>query len=349
LKDWEKTIIPPSATIKEAIERIDNSGLQLAIVVGERKQLLGIVTDGDVRRGILRGLSLDESVQEIMNKKPKFLYEHDNWQNSYEFFKRTKLNHIPILNKNGCVKGIRFLDELTHHNHKNNWVVIMAGGIGSRLGPLTDNKPKPLLEVGKKPLLETIIESFIEQGFHQFYISVNYKAEMIEAYFGNGSRWGVNIQYLREKEKMGTAGALTLITETLEEPLIVMNGDIVTKVVFQQLLDFHNAYSPRATMCVREYDLKVPFGVVKLNLQRIVGLDEKPIHSFFVNAGIYVIEPEELSIIPQNSFYDMTSFYNDLIQKNKKIVAFPIREYWMDIGHIEDYKKVNGEFKEVFK
>ena len=349
MKDWEKTIIHKSSSIKEAIERIDNSGLQLAIVVGERKKLLGIVTDGDVRRGILRGLSLDESVQEIMNKKPKFLYEHDNWQNSYEFFKRNKLNHVPILNKNGCVSGIKFLDELTHNNHKINWVVIMAGGIGSRLGPLTDNKPKPLLKIGNKPLLETILENFIEQGFHQFYISVNYKAEMIEAYFGNGSRWGVNIQYLREKEKMGTAGALTLITETLEEPLIVMNGDIVTKVIFQQLLDFHNAYSPRATMCVREYDFKVPFGVVKLNLQRIVGLDEKPIHSFFVNAGIYVIEPEELSLIPQNSFYDMTSFYNDLIQKNKKIVAFPIREYWMDIGHVEDYKKVNGEFKEVFK
>jgi dTDP-glucose pyrophosphorylase len=349
LKDWEKTIIPKTATIKEAIERIDKSGMQIAIIVGDRNKLLGIVTDGDVRRGILRGLSLDESVQEIMNRKPKFVYEHDNWKTSYEVFQKKNLHHIPILNKDGCVKGIRFLDELVHKKHKNNWVFIMAGGIGSRLSPLTDNKPKPLLEVGNKPLLETILENFIEQGFKQFYISVNYKAEMIESHFGNGSNLGVTIEYIREIERKGTAGALSLLNESPKSPLIVMNGDIVTKVDFHQLLDFHTDYFSKATMCVREYDFQVPFGVAKLNQQKIVDIDEKPIHRFFVNAGIYVLEPEVLSMIPQNCFYDMTNLFSKLIQKEKEIAAFPIREYWMDIGHIGDYNKVNGEFNEVFE
>lgn len=349
MKDWEKALISISTSIQESIETIDHSGLLMAIVIDEEKKLLGIVTDGDVRRGILKGISLSESVQLIMNSNPRSVYENDSWQASYELFQKKYLHHIPILDKIGCIKGVKYIEELLHNKQKHNWVVLMAGGIGSRLSPLTDNQPKPLLKVGNKPLLETIIESFIEQGFYQFYISVNYKAQMIETHFGNGSSWGVNIQYLREKEKRGTAGALSLLTETPNAPLIVMNGDIVTRVNFQQLLDFHNANSTKATMCVKEYDIQVPFGVAKLNQHKLVGIDEKPIHRFFVNAGIYVLEPEELSLIPPNCVYDMNRLFNDLIQKNKKIVAFPIREYWMDIGHIEDYKKANGEFKEVFE
>jgi NDP-sugar pyrophosphorylase family protein len=224
----------------------------------------------------------------------------------------------------------------------------MAGGLGTRLGALTKDCPKPLLRVGNKPLMETIIDSCKEYGFTKFYITVNYKAEMLQAYFGDGSRWGVQIQYIKETSRMGTAGALSLLPERIDQPILVMNADVLTKVNLQQLIEFHLDHEAAATVCVREYDFQVPYGVVKINKHRLFEIEEKPIHRFFVSAGVYVLNPETIHLIPKNEFYDMPVLLKKLIEMQKETVVFPIREYWLDIGRMDDYERANGEYSDIF-
>jgi NDP-sugar pyrophosphorylase family protein len=224
----------------------------------------------------------------------------------------------------------------------------MAGGLGARLGELTKNTPKPMLQVGNKPILETIIEGFAKYGFSDVIISVNYLSHVIEEYFGNGENFGVNIEYVHEKERMGTAGALSLMRDKLTEPFFVMNGDILTNVNFAHLLDFHKEQNSVATMCVREYDFQVPYGVVNIDDGRISSIDEKPVHKFFVSAGIYMLSPDVLDFIPQNSFYDMPTLFERLIDAQKNALSFPIRDYWLDIGQMGDYKQANNDYGKVF-
>ena len=228
----------------------------------------------------------------------------------------------------------------------------MAGGLGTRLRPLTEDCPKPLLKIGGTPVLETILEGFINKGFDTFYISVNYKAEMIESYFGDGSRWGVNIEYLRETQRLGTAGSIRLLPEKPDLPFLVMNGDLLTKVDFAQLLEFHlnnqKLSSAMATMCVREYNMQIPYGVVRQEGNRLTRLDEKPIQRFFVNGGIYVFEPDMIDLIPEDEYFDMTHLFDKMMKNNHKTVVFQIREYWMDIGHKGDFETADGEYGEIF-
>ena len=248
----------------------------------------------------------------------------------------------------GRVIGVELLEELIRPRERDNWVVLMAGGLGTRLSPLTNDRPKPMLNVGNKPLLETIIENFVEQGFHRFFISVNYMAGMIKDHFADGGRWGAQIHYLEEDRKLGTAGALSLLPEPPTAPVLVMNCDLLTKVNFRHLLDFHLEHRAQGTMCVREYDFQVPYGVVRLDRQRIAGIDEKPVQRFFVNAGIYVLEPEALHHVPADTFFDMPSLFERLIAEGQEAAAFPIREYWLDIGQLADYDRANGEFAGLF-
>ncbi len=348
MKDWKSTLIAPDASLREAIQTIDNGSLQIALVVDSERRLLGTVTDGDLRRAILRGFGLDQPVQAIMNKRPTVARaEHDMAQVLADM-RRKQIHRVPVVDDSGRVIGVELLEELIRPAERDNWVVLMAGGLGSRLRPLTDDRPKPMLRVGNKPLLETIIENFVEQGFHRFFISVNYMAEMIKDHFADGSRWGAPIQYLEEDRKLGTAGALSLLPKSPSAPFLVMNGDLLTKVDFRHLLDFHHEHRAQATMCVREYDFQVPYGVVRLDGQRIAGIDEKPVHRFFVNAGIYVLEPEALHRVPRDTFFDMPSLFEKLIADGRDTAAFPIREYWLDIGQLADYDRANGEFSGVF-
>lgn len=346
MKNWKEILIEPETSIKRAIEVIDNSALQIAIVVNQDKCLLGTVTDGDIRRGILKGISLEETVDKVMNTSPTVVRENE--KDKILFVMRSKkLRHVPVVNSENRIIGLEILEELLQQDKRNNLVVLMAGGLGSRLRPLTNDCPKPLLKIGSKPILQTILESFVDSGFSKFYISVNYKAEMIEEYFGTGFKWGVDIKYLHETQSMGTAGALGLLPEKPKDPIIVMNGDLITNVNFQRLLEFHLENKAQATICVREYDFKVPYGVVKVDNNRLVGIDEKPVHKFFVSAGIYVLEPKILDLIPRDSFYDMPTLYERLIKLNYETIAFPIREYWLDIGHMDDFEKAKGDYKEV--
>jgi dTDP-glucose pyrophosphorylase len=348
MKDWRKTLIVPSTPIMEAIRLIDASSLQIALVVDEKSRLLGVVTDGDVRRAILNGVSLDNPVQLIMCRDITTANKLASREELLNLMKKKDLKHMPLVDENGSIVDLKMIIDLIDAPKKDNWVVIMAGGLGARLQPLTDTCPKPLIEVGGKPILETILENFANFGFRSFFISVNYKSEMIEDFCGDGCKWNIEIQYLREKKKMGTAGALSLLPFKSKKPIIVMNADVLTNVNIQQLLDFHQTHKAAATMCVQDYRFEVPYGVIKIDQHRIKGLDEKPVQRFFVNAGIYVLDPVVLDIIPTQEPFDMTELFTRLIDQGFETVAFPIREYWMDIGRVEDYKKANGDFTEVF-
>lgn len=348
MKNWKQTLLLPSASLREAIETIDASAMQIALVADENRRLLGTVTDGDIRRGILRGVALDQPVSQIMNTQPTVARADEPREQMLANMQRKQLHRIPVVDEQNRVVGIEFLEELIQPHLKENWVVLMAGGLGSRLQPLTNNCPKPMLHVGNKPLLETILENFIEYGFRHFFISVNFMAEMVKGYFGDGSRWGVEIRYLEEDRKLGTAGALSLLPEKPALPMLVMNGDLLTKINFRQLLDFHNGHDSCATMCVREYDFQVPYGVVRMDQHRVTGIDEKPVQRFFVNAGIYVLSPEAVDAIPDGIHFDMTTLFESLIAQGKETVVFPIREYWLDIGQLADYDRANGEFMQVF-
>lgn len=348
---WSDVLITVDSTIKSVIEKIDRSALQIALVVDDTRQLLGTITDGDIRRGILRGVSLEQPVTEIMNANPTIATGDKNRESILSLMKLKQLRQIPIVNDYGQVIGLEVIDELITLQERENWVVLMVGGLGSRLHPLTNDCPKPMLKVGNKPLLETIIEGFIDYGFRKFYLTVNYKAELIEDYFGNGSRWGIEIQYLYEEKRMGTAGSLSLLPEIPLLPVIVMNGDILTKVNYAQLLQFHNEHQAKATMCVREFDYQVPYGVVEVDSYRLNDIQEKPMHHYFVNAGVYVLEPDAIRIIPEDTFYDMPDLFQIITkseQEHDMAAAFPIREYWIDIGRMTDFERANGEFFEVF-
>lgn len=349
MKDWRKTLISPSTPILEAIRIIDVSALQIALVVDEHRRLLGVLTDGDVRRAILNGVSLDNPVHLIMYRDFTTVNNLASREEIIALMKKNDLKQMPIVDENGAIVDLRVIIDLIDEPKKDNWVVIMAGGVGARLRPLTDDRPKPLLEIGGKPIIQTVIENFVGFGFRSFFISVNYKSEMIENFCGDGCKWGVEINYLREKKKMGTVGALSLLPVKPGKPLIIINADVLTNVNIHQLLDFHNEHKAAATMCVQDYHFEVPYGVIKINQHRIKGLDEKPVQRFFVNAGIYVLEPMVLDVIPMQESFDMTDLFTRLIDQGFETVAFPIREYWMDIGRMEDYKKASGDYLENFQ
>ncbi|MED1801458.1 nucleotidyltransferase family protein [Brevibacillus porteri] len=348
MNDWTNILISPTTPILKAIEIIDAGARQLALVVDDDNRLLGTVTDGDIRRGLLKGKLLNDPVEGVMNSYPTVASPYDTRENILALMKVRQLHQIPVVDDDGRVIHVEMLNDLLRPILKDNWIVLMAGGQGTRLQPLTYDCPKPLLKVGNKPLLETILLNFIEHGFHKFYISVNYKAEMIQEYFGDGSRWNVTIKYLNEEKSLGTAGALSLLPEKPTLPLLVMNGDLLTKINFEQLLDFHIAYQAKGTMCVREYDFQVPYGVVKVDKQRMVGIEEKPVQRFFVNAGIYVLDPSVIEMIPSNEFFDMPSLFDKFLLEEQQTIVFPIREYWLDIGRLSDFERANVEFAEVF-
>ncbi len=348
MNEWEKALVFPDTSILEVIEVIDKNSLQIAIVVDTQKKILGMVTDGDIRRAILKNISLSSKVERIMTRHFSMASIHDSREAILERMQRLDLRHMPIVNDEECIVDLKNRFQLTKTPKLDNLVILMAGGQGTRLRPLTEDCPKPLLKIGNKPLLETIIENFRDYGLYNFIITVNYRANLIEEYFENGSRWGVDINYLREKKELGTAGSLSILPEKPVQPLIVMNGDLLTKVNFKNLIEYHCENGSAATMCVRDHDYQVPYGVIKGDGPNLIGLEEKPVKRFFVNAGIYVLEPDTLDFIPKNIFFNMTTLFEKLIHFNKKVTIFPVHEYWLDIGQKGDYERANGDFHEHF-
>ncbi|TAN46815.1 MAG: CBS domain-containing protein [Rhodospirillales bacterium] len=350
MADWKKALLPPNAQLADAIRVLEGSPYKICLVADERQVLLGTITDGDVRRAILRGLGLDAPATEAMKSTPTTGLAGTPAEALRELMERLDLSQIPLIDEMGRVVGLTILKSLAHAGEpRPNWVVLMAGGLGNRLRPLTEDTPKPLLKVGRKPLLETILETFRSHQFRNFYISVNYKSEMIKTHFGDGEKWKCRVRYLEENDRLGTAGALGLIPDTTDHPLMIMNGDVLTNVDFSSLLDFHMEQKSKATMCVREFDFQVPYGVVNIEDHHIKSIAEKPVHSFFVNAGIYVIEPELLDLVPKDRPFDMPELFGLALEKGMTSVAFPIREYWTDIGRIDDFHRANGDYDSIFE
>ncbi|MGE3991990.1 nucleotidyltransferase family protein [Pseudorhodoplanes sp.] len=343
MSEWTRLLLPPGSTVRDAIAHIDAGGMQIALVADDHNRLLGTISDGDVRRCILRGIPLDAPAETIMNRAPTVVRPGEDRDVLLATMRARHLHRIPVLDSGGHIIGLETLDELVRPSERENVVVLMAGGLGTRLRPLTEERPKPMLMIGNRPILETIILNFLDCGFRRFFISVNYKAEMVKEHFGDGSAWGAEIRYLQESERMGTAGALHLLPEIPDHPMIVMNGDLLTKASFGSLIDFHNSHQAAATMCIREYDFQVPYGVVRTQDHRLIGVEEKPVQRFFVNAGIYVLSPDAVRLVPRG-YYDMPMLFEQLVQMQRETAVFPIREYWLDIGHIADLEKAHGDF-----
>lgn len=348
MKEIKHITVSPLSTIKEALAIIDSGAMKIAIVLDEHKKVIGTITDGDIRRGLLNGLNLDSAIESIYFKNPTLGNVNESRDSIIQKAINKKLYQIPIVNDQGHLVDIEDLATLLKITTRKNRVILMAGGLGTRLHPLTKQIPKPLLKVGNKPILETIIENFAKYGFVNITISVNYKAEMIKEYFGDGSKFGVCIDYIEESQRLGTAGALSLLPTQPKEPFFVMNADLLTNVNFTHLLDFHIHEHASATMCVREYDYQIPYGVIQTQDSSIISIKEKPIETFFVNAGIYVLSPQVLEYIPKNSFFDMPTLFEQLISTHHKAISFPLHEYWLDIGRMSDFEEAQNEYYRVF-
>lgn len=343
MRDWRELVVGPQTPLRQSVAVIDRAGRQVALVVSEGR-LVGILSDGDVRRAILRGVSLDTPTSEVMNRKPKTGNAAAGYHEHVSHMRREVVRHLPLVDSEHRITGVVLLDELLGTLERSNNIVLMAGGLGTRLMPLTERCPKPMLKVGGKPILERIIQSLADQGFREFNIAVNYMAEMIKDHFCDGQAWGVNIRYLHEEKRLGTAGALSLLPKMPQESVIVMNADLLTRMRVDSLLDFHTEHEAMATMAVREYDVQVPYGVVKLDGQRIEAIEEKPVHRFFVNAGIYVLSPQALCHIPADTFFDMPTLFERLMQDGYATAAYPLREYWLDIGRLEEFERAQHEW-----
>lgn len=341
---WKDAVVSPATPLLEAIAKVDASAQQVALVLHPDGRLAGVLTDGDVRRAILRGRNLQTPVSEVMNSTPTSVPASTSRDEMLALMRRTSFHHLPLVDEANRVVGLVTLDELVGAVERPNWVVLMAGGLGTRLQPLTDERPKPLLTVSGKPILESILESFVAQGFKRIFLSINYKAEMIRDHFGSGERWGVQVEYLHESTSLGTAGSLSLLTEQPSSSVVVMNGDLLTRINFDNLLQFHHAQGAAATMAVREYEFQVPFGVVQLQDSHVARIDEKPLYRQFVNAGIYVLSPEVLPLVPCDTHLNMTDLLAMLITSQKRVAAYPVTEYWLDVGRLEELQRAQQDW-----
>lgn len=350
MKHWQSTLVSAQATLKDAISIMDSSALRIAVVVDDERRLLGTLTDGDVRRALLRHQPLDVPVGQVMCTTPKVAGRDWNRNRVLSVMESAELLQLPVVDDDGRVVGLETLHGLLEKQQLNNPVFLMAGGFGTRLYPLTQECPKPLLKVGDKPILELILDGFIKAGFQRFFISTHYLPEMVKEYFGDGSRWGVSICYTHEEVPLGTGGALGLLPhDEINEPLLMMNGDLLTNLNYRELLDFHLDNPSVATMCVREFEYQVPYGVVESNGHLLCSMIEKPIQKFFVNAGIYVLSPELVKSVKSKSRIDMPMLLERSIEAGSNVTIFPVHEYWLDIGRMEDFKRAQTEFRTLLK
>ena len=348
MKRFQDAITSIDSTVHEALQHIEKGGLQIALVVDADQRLVGTLTDGDVRRFILQGKGLGKPVRDAMNASPRTLpvgaarYEAERMMTQYG------INQVPLLDSAGRIAGVEAVDTLVQSDIPSTTIILMAGGKGVRLRPITEHTPKPLIKISGRPILETIIETLARQGFNDFYLAVNYKADLFAAHFGDGSAMGVSIRYLTEESSMGTAGALGLLLQRPTGPFVVMNADILSTIDMRSLLRFHNEQNAVATVALREYNFQVPYGVVEIDGDRIAGLVEKPMYRHFVSAGIYILAPEILDHVAPGTPIDMPDLLKAQMASNAKIAAYPLHEYWLDVGRMSDLERAQQEFSTFF-
>jgi dTDP-glucose pyrophosphorylase len=350
LKRHPQIVLRPEASLRQAMKVMTECESGLVMVTDARHRLLGVLADIDLRRVLLSGAELSSPARLAMNTKPVVVREGTPPEEVSELFRRTGHTNIPVVDaQNRLVELANVADYAAIPRRYPNRVVLMAGGQGRRLRPLTSNTPKPMLKLGDKPILEHLIEQLAAAGFVHFVIAVNYLADKIHGHFGDGSRWGVEIEYLRERKPLGTVGALALLDPAPKKPFLVMNGDVLTKADFGALLEFHAAEKGLATVCVKRHEIQIPYGVIELDGRRLSSFREKPTHRFLINAGIYVLDPRALVWLPKGRPCDMPELLAAIGRKRKNGVAcFPVEEYWLDIGGLREFQRATSEFGEVF-
>lgn len=338
--------VPPAASLREAVEAMDAGGLGIALVTDEAGRLLGTVTDGDMRRGLLHGARLEEPVQRVMHAHPTTVKPGGPREELLHLMQQCHVEHLPIVDEAGVVVGLESLSQLLEQPQaKATVAVIVAGGLGTRLRPLTNETPKTLLKVGDRPLAEVLIEQLAGYGFRNLIAIVNHQADVIERHLGDGAALGVRMRYIREQTPLGTAGGLRLAAPHLTNPFIVVNGDVLTRVNFEHLVGFHERQGFDITLGVKDYDVQIPYGVVQLSDGLVCRLDEKPSQRFFVNGGIYVLNASVVELIPEGQAYDMTDLIQAALRHGRRVGGFPIHEYWLDIGRSDDYARAQMQVK----
>jgi dTDP-glucose pyrophosphorylase len=346
MNDWKSVVLKPDATIRDAMRTIDEAALRIGLVCDEQHKLLGTITDGDIRRGLLAATDMCDPVNKVMNKNPIVVKPTDTRQHRIDIMDKYDLLAVPVTADNNCLVGLETLHQVLQPKKRDNPVFIMAGGFGTRLRPLTDHCPKPMLRVGDKPMLEHLINQFIEFGFHDFYISTHYMPEQISDHFGDGSEWNVTVTYIHEDAPLGTGGALGLLPKNLPKlPLIMMNGDVLTKVDFERLLDCHELNQFDATMCVRELEHKISFGVVESEDDLITAMVEKPTYRYKINTGIYVLSPGCVASVKPNIKIDLPTLLAQRMLQEEKVGIYTTYDYWLDIGQMADYQKAQQDIK----
>lgn len=340
---WRDALLGEDATIQDAIRSLDRSGQQIVLVIDRDGALVGTVTDGDIRRGILRGVGMSDGVAAVVHRDPMVLPQGIDRHAALQLMRTNGLQQLPVVDERRRVVGLHLWNMLDAPHIRPNTMVVMAGGKGTRLRPHTENCPKPLLPVGGKPILEHIIVRASGEGFRHFVIALNYLGHMIEDYFGDGSRWGVEIDYLREESPLGTGGALSLLSPRPEHSFLVTNGDVLTDVRYSEILDFHKRQDAIATMAVRSHEWQHPFGVVKTRGMDIVGFEEKPVFRTHVNAGIYVIEPVALDALQAHQHCDMPTLFERLQTSACRTIAYPMHEPWLDVGRPVDLEQARSD------
>jgi len=341
--------VGPQASVREAIALMDRNRCGFALVVDGDRHVVGTVTDGDIRRAMLANMDLQQPITDLLARKIGTRYERPvtarvGQESSVylNLLKHHNLLYLPLLDETDRVAGLVGLDEFVPDETLSLQAVVMAGGRGSRLHPLTEDVPKPMLRVGDQPVLEIIIKQLRDAGIKQVKVTTHHKPEKITEHFGDGSHFGVELSYVEEGRPLGTVGGLGLLAPP-KETTLVMNGDILTQVDFRAMLAYHREHQADLTMAVRQYDVNVPYGIVECDGPMVRGVTEKPVLGFFVNAGIYLLEPSVCRLIPNGQRFDMTELIQRVVGEGRAVVSFPIREYWLDIGQHEDYVQAQAD------
>lgn len=326
----------------DAMKAIDGNWREVVFVKNSGDKVVGVITDGDLRRGLLRGFDLNTRVTKIMTKKYYYVHSGIDRNLLLDLMKARQIRHVPVLDEGYRLLGIHFLQDLIGACVKPNVAVLMAGGKGTRLRPLTDNVPKPLVPVAGRPILERLVLHLVGHGIRTIYLSINYLGHMIEEYFGDGSKFGCDILYIREDKELGTAGALSSMPEKPGHPFIVLNGDLVTQANISKLLQFHESNAAGMTLAMKEYHHAIPYGVIEFEGNRLTAFKEKPRQSHFINSGIYVLEPSMLRLIEPGVFFPMNQLIEKCVAKGIDIAVYPLEEEWQDVGVFEELKRANA-------
>ncbi|MDN3513522.1 MAG: nucleotidyltransferase family protein [Candidatus Brocadia sp.] len=340
----DQIIVGENRAFKDVIALINNTHSGIALVVDHEKRLIGIVTDGDIRRAILSGILLEEPVSRIMVRNPVTVSMDCTKGEICRYFADKKISHLPVVDKENRIIGIFYETSFRKEGLLDIPVVIMAGGFGKRLRPLTDKVPKPMLKIGEKPILQLLIEKFRDIGVSDFFITINYLADIIENYFADNEKVKANITFIRESKPLGTAGSLRLLPRNINTEFLLTNADIMTNVDFKDMHDFHVKRRADLTVAVKRHDLQVPYGAVTIANERLMGLFEKPVLSLYVNAGIYIVNPELISAVPDDAYFDMTDLIEKSLKTGKKVFSYTIDGMWIDIGHPHDYEQAQKVF-----